>query len=290
MNKFMFQKRWKKLSYIRGQIMPTRNNNRRKSICVSWSLSMKQVAKITFAQSKRRPLQSIVYLWEKKFIGTSINLAKGESRVLLTDPLLHSKLLLVLHKMLSQEIWERLQLIEISTVWQPNLIIISHAKSGRKRVIKEMMTGSLSLPFSLFPAPQLFACLSPSRLSHSFASSPLSESLEQATLSQSAEYGKCMHNFFKMFIVHTRIAELHAATVKLRDMMLFKNLRHYLFTRFLSNTAMKRRASYPSLILSYLHKETSWWPDNKIVEDSREIDSCMTLFKWKTLKVIATDQ
>ena len=75
-------------------------------------------------------------------------------------------------KMLSREIWERFQLIEISTVWQPNLII-SHAKSGWKRVVKEMMIGSLYLQFSLFPARQLFACLSLSRLPHSFSSSPL---------------------------------------------------------------------------------------------------------------------
>ena len=132
-------------------------------------------------------------------------------------------------KMLSREIWERFQLIKISTVWQPNP---PHAKSGWKRVVKEMMTSSLSLPFSLFPARQLCACLSLSRLPHSFASSPLSESLEQAPLSQSPEYGKCTHNFFKMFIVHTKIAALHVAIVKLRDMMLFKNLCHYLFTGF----------------------------------------------------------
>ena len=60
-------------------------------------------------------------------------------------------------KMLSQEIWERFQLIEISTVWQPNLII-SHAKSGWKRVVKEMMTGSLyRFPFS---RPANFSCAS----------------------------------------------------------------------------------------------------------------------------------
>ena len=35
--------------------MPTRNNDRRKSICVSRPLSVKQAAKITFDQSKRFP-------------------------------------------------------------------------------------------------------------------------------------------------------------------------------------------------------------------------------------------
>ena len=59
-----------------------------------------------------------------------------------------------------------------------------------------MITGSLSLPFSFFPARQLFTCLSLLRLPHSFASFPLPESMEKATLSQSAEYGKCVQNFF----------------------------------------------------------------------------------------------
>ena len=170
---------------------------------------------------------------------------------------------LVPGKVLSREIWERFQLIEMSSVWQPNLII-SHAKSGWKRVVKEMMTGSLyRFPFS---RPVNF-----SRASH-FRVFP--------TLSRLPHYGRAWNRllsaslqsmasartiFYKTFIVHTRIAALHAATVKLRDMMLFKNIRHYLFIRFLSNTAMKRWASYPSLILSYLHREASWWPDNKIV-------------------------
>ena len=125
--------------------------------------------------------------------------------------------------MLSWEIWERFQLIKISTVWQPNP---SHAKSGWKRVVKEMMTSSLSLPFSLFPARQLFACLSLSRLPHYRRAwnRLLSASLQSMASARTI--------FFKMFIVHTKIAALHAAIVKLRDMMLFENLRHYLFTWF----------------------------------------------------------
>ena len=57
---------------------------------------------------------------------------------------------LVLRKMLLREIWERFQLIEISTVWQPNLII-SHAKSGWKEGRKRN-DDRLSILFSLFPA------------------------------------------------------------------------------------------------------------------------------------------
>ena len=49
--------------------MSTRNNNCRKSICMSHPLSVKQAAKIKFALSKCRFLQSIIYLPEKKFIG-----------------------------------------------------------------------------------------------------------------------------------------------------------------------------------------------------------------------------
>ena len=47
-------------SCIRGQIMPTRNNNRRKSICVSRPLKYEISGKIKFAQSKRfRPEHSL---------------------------------------------------------------------------------------------------------------------------------------------------------------------------------------------------------------------------------------
>ena len=55
--------------------------NRRKSICVSRPLIMKQAAKIM-------PISSvIIYPLEKKFIGTSSSLARGKSSVLLTDSL-----------------------------------------------------------------------------------------------------------------------------------------------------------------------------------------------------------
>ena len=50
---------------------------------MSWPLSVKQAAKITFAQSKNRTLQSIIYSPEKKKkrIGTSSILAWGKSGV-----------------------------------------------------------------------------------------------------------------------------------------------------------------------------------------------------------------
>ena len=120
--------------------------------------------------------------------------------------------------MLLREIWERFQLIEISTVWQPNLII-SHAKSGWKRVVKEMMTGSrYRFPFSLaanfLRASHFRIFPTLSRLPHYWRAW---NRLLSASLQSMASARKF---FYKMFIVHTRIAALHAATVKLRDMML----------------------------------------------------------------------
>ena len=75
-----FKRGQRKCSCIRRQITPTRHNNCRKSIWMSQSLSMKQAAKITFAQSKCRFLQ-------KKFIETGSILAQGKSHVLPTNPL-----------------------------------------------------------------------------------------------------------------------------------------------------------------------------------------------------------
>ena len=70
----------RKCSCIEGQIMPTRNNNCRKSICVCHDLSVWNKWQNVF-------LQSIIYPSEKKLIWTSI-LAWGKSRVLPT-PFLH---------------------------------------------------------------------------------------------------------------------------------------------------------------------------------------------------------
>ena len=66
-----------------------------------------------------------------------------------------------------REIWGRFQVVNTSTVWQPKSNYLKGAKSGRKRVVQEMITGSLSFPFSPFRAP------------FTFAPSSLSESLEQ---------------------------------------------------------------------------------------------------------------
>ena len=135
-------------------------------MCVSRPISMKQAATL-FAQSKCRPLQSIIYLKEKIFIGTSSILAWGKRWPAFGTPNcspLHKGL--VQRKIISWEIWERFQLIDISTVWQPKSNYLKRAKSGQKRVAKEMITGSLSFPFSFFPPHQLFACLLLSRLSY----------------------------------------------------------------------------------------------------------------------------
>ena len=68
-------------------------------------------------------------------------------------------------EIISREIWERFQLIDISTVWHLESNYLKRAKRGRKRVVKEMITGSLSLPsFSSFSLRQIFACLLLSRL------------------------------------------------------------------------------------------------------------------------------
>ena len=67
-----------------------------------------------------------------------------------------------------------LVLIDISNVWQPKSNYLKRAKSGRKRVLKEVIAGLLSLPFTIFP-PR-----APFHVPITFASSPLSESLEQA--------------------------------------------------------------------------------------------------------------
>ena len=71
--------------------MPTKNINRRKSICFSRPLSMKQAAKIMHVCSvkTKNPPEQILPL-EKKFIGTSIILARGKTHVFPNDPLLHT--------------------------------------------------------------------------------------------------------------------------------------------------------------------------------------------------------
>ena len=48
------------------QILQTRDKNHSKSICVPWPLSVKQAAKITFAQWKCRTFQNIIYSAEEK--------------------------------------------------------------------------------------------------------------------------------------------------------------------------------------------------------------------------------
>ena len=63
------------------------NNNYSQSICMSWPLSVKHAAKITFAQYKCRTSQSIIYPADKNnLIGISSFLAWGKSRVGLPPP------------------------------------------------------------------------------------------------------------------------------------------------------------------------------------------------------------
>ena len=69
-------------------IMPTRNNNGKKVImCVTTSQPEKKAAKITFAQFKRRTLQSIIYTPEENIRWNKQHLVRGKSGVLPTDPL-----------------------------------------------------------------------------------------------------------------------------------------------------------------------------------------------------------
>ena len=82
-----FKRGQRKCACNRGQILPTRNNNYSKSIRLSWPLSVKHAAKITFAQWKCRTFQNIIYpAEEKNYIGISSILAWGKSRVGLPPP------------------------------------------------------------------------------------------------------------------------------------------------------------------------------------------------------------
>ena len=149
-----FKKGQRKCSCIRGQIMPTRNNNRKKIImCVTTSQpeksSKNHIKQLT-------TLQSIIYSPEEKFLGTSSIWYEVIVVCCLLSPFLHSEIL-------AREIWERSPLIYISPVWQPKSNYLKRAKSGRKRVVKEMIKGSLSSPFFVF-----------FRSAPLFASSPLS--------------------------------------------------------------------------------------------------------------------
>ena len=70
-----------------GKSCRPENNNHSQPICVSWPLSVKHAAKITFAQYKCRTFQSIIYPADKNnFIGLSSILAWGKSRLGLPPP------------------------------------------------------------------------------------------------------------------------------------------------------------------------------------------------------------
>ena len=65
-----------------GKSCRPENNNYSQSICMSWPLSVKHAAKITFAQYKSRTFRSIIYPADKNnFFGISSILAWGKGRV-----------------------------------------------------------------------------------------------------------------------------------------------------------------------------------------------------------------
>ena len=123
-----------KCACIRGQILPTRNNNYSKSICVSWPLSVKHAAKITFAQWKCRTFQSIIYPAEKKnFIGISNILAWGKSRVGLPPPFIASNDAHTLSKPTKSSplLANNPHILMLSVKWWRS---ISHSKDGRVKI------------------------------------------------------------------------------------------------------------------------------------------------------------
>ena len=117
MKNFTFQKRSKKkCSCIRGQIIPTRNNNRKNQYaCHDLSVWNKRQKSHSISQNVFPP--SIIYPSEKKkkIIGTSSILVWGKSRVLPTDPLFTPKT--------SLKKWIRfatnfIDLIQFYLIWQ----------------------------------------------------------------------------------------------------------------------------------------------------------------------------
>ena len=91
----LFSRNKKKLyasKEVKEIALASENNNYSQSICMSWPLSVKHAAKITFAQRKCRTFQSIIYPADKNiFIGISSILAWGKSRVDLPPPFIAIK-------------------------------------------------------------------------------------------------------------------------------------------------------------------------------------------------------
>ena len=73
------------LLHQRANHMPTRHNNRRKSICVSRPLSMKQSAKIKYAQLKRFSPEHNLPTTEKNSSEQAAFWHEVKSRVLPSD-------------------------------------------------------------------------------------------------------------------------------------------------------------------------------------------------------------
>ena len=127
--------------------MPTRNNNRKKIImCVTTS----QPEKSSKTHIKQlTTLQSIIYSAEEKFLGTSSIWFEVIVVCCLLSPFLHSEAISPTRNTRARN----LRKIPTHTFHQfdsRNLIISNVPESGRKRVVKEMIKGSLSSPFFVF--------------------------------------------------------------------------------------------------------------------------------------------
>ena len=85
---------------------------------------------------------------------------------------------------------------------------------GGKRVVKEIITGSLSLPFSFFPPRQLFACLLLSLL-------PLSESLEQANTLFT--YVSCWVSYLSLLMANIKNRKKLQLIQTIWDVMLYSH-------------------------------------------------------------------
>ena len=154
---------------------------------MSWPLSIKQAAKITFAQLKGRTLQSTIYWPKKTFTGTGTTWNKVIVVCCLATPFLQSEGM--------SPTWNThvRNLRKNPTHWHFKCLTAEISNmpkaGGSQRVVKEIITGSLFLSFSFFPPRPPFS------IPFTFASSPLSESLEQATVWPYAQF--CWKNIWK---------------------------------------------------------------------------------------------
>ena len=130
-----------------GKSCRPENNNYSQSICMSWPLSVKHAAKITFAQYKCRTFQSIIYPADKNnFIGISSILAWGKSRVGLPPPFIASKDAHTLSKPTKSSplLANNPHILMLSVKWWRS---ISRSKDGR---VKIALSSSVSAAIFFF--------------------------------------------------------------------------------------------------------------------------------------------